>query len=209
MRPGVHLNCASSLDGRLASPDGSPLRFSDEGDLRRVHALRAACDAILVGVGTVVADDPSLRVKPELAAGPDPLRVVLDPTGRTPADARVLDGSAATLVVTGPDLARTDWRAAETVALPLDGDGRLPVAGVLAELGRRGVASILVEGGAAVLRAFLESGAWDTFTLFQAPVLIGGDGPQLWPGAPADPPWPLRLQGVELAGAGALWTFAP
>lgn len=212
-RPTVLLNCAASLDGKLAAADGSPLRLSDEADLRRVHRLRADCDAILVGIGTVRADDPSLRVKPALLgsdaqAARDPLRVVLDSRGRTPEDARVLDGSAPTLVVHAEGVER-DWGAGENVAVP-ERDGRLDLDAVLAALAARGVASVLVEGGGRVLRSFLEAGAWDGFTLYQAPVLIGGRGPSLWPGGASDPPWNVgdRAQGAP-AGAGVLWTFEP
>ena len=83
-RPHVTVNFAMSVDGKIALPARKPTRISDEEDLRRVHQLRATCDAVLVGVGTVLADDPKLTVKPEHATGRNPLRVVLDSEGRTP-----------------------------------------------------------------------------------------------------------------------------
>src|SRR5687768_10687582 len=104
-RPRVLLNCACSLDGKIAAPDGQAMPLSDEADWRRVHLLRASSDAILVGVGTIVKDDPSLKVKEDLAPVPPNrklLRVVLDAKGRTPPGARVVDGSAPTLILTGP-----------------------------------------------------------------------------------------------------------
>lgn len=209
MRPRVLLNCACSLDGRLAAPDGSPIRLSDDGDLRRVHRMRAASDAILVGVGTVLADDPSLRVKAHMAHGPDPLRVVLDTHGRIPPGARVLDGSAPTLVITGPGGKAPVGAYHAQVPVEAGKAGRLDLAAVLALLWDRGVRTVMVEGGGRVLRTFLEADLWDAWTLYQAPVLVGGDGPCLWPGAPADPPFPLRVERAERAGGGVLWAFSP
>lgn len=206
-RPEVLLNCAASLDGKLAAADGSPLRLSDDEDLARVHGMRAACDAILVGIGTVRSDDPSLRVKTHLAQGPDPLRVVLDTRGRTPVEARVLDGSAPSLVVHGEGVER-DFGAADAVAVP-EAAGRLQLEAVLDVLGARGVRTVLVEGGGQVLRAFLERGCWDRFTLFQAPVLVGGRGPSLWPGGVSRPPFALRSRGSGPYGTGVLWRFEP
>lgn len=203
----VHLNCAVSRDGRLAAPDGSPLRLSDERDLRRVHGLRAELGAILVGVGTVVADDPSLRVKAAYAEGPDPLRVVLDPRGRTPQGARILQGDAPTLVLHGPGMDR-DWGDAEPREVPLDGSGRIAPVTVVATLSHRGVASLLVEGGAEVLRSFLASDVWQVCTVYEAPVEVGGDGPALPP--PADWPPAFGVVGeAVVAGEGRLWTFRP
>ena len=88
MRPRVIINAAMSVDGKIALADGHGVRISNEEDLRRVHELRAEIDAILVGIGTVLKDDPKLTVKAEYATGRNPLRVVLDSGGRTPPDQR-------------------------------------------------------------------------------------------------------------------------
>src|SRR5207244_3751344 len=108
---------------------------SNEEDMRRVHRLRAEADAILVGVGTVLMDDPKLTVKAEYAKGRNPLRVVLDSKGKTPERAHVLDGTAPTLIVTSEDSSRTFPRAAvlrcgkDEVDLVLGASGRIEWAG--------------------------------------------------------------------------------
>ena len=203
----VTLNCATSLDGRLAAPDGSPLRLSDDIDWRRVHGLRVSHDAILVGIETILHDDPSLRVKQEYAHGPDPLRVVLDTHGRTPQDAQVTDGSAETLILHGPGL-EVDWPACDQAEMPLKEDV-LDLTAVIAYLEKRGVRSVLVEGGGTVLRAFVASGMAHVWTIYQAPVLIGGNGPQLWPGTPSGQGRRFHVENIERQGKGVLWTLRP
>ena len=210
-RPRVLLNCACSLDGKLAAPDGAAMPLSDEQDWRRVHLLRASSDAILVGVGTVLRDDPGLKVKQDLAPVPpnrDLLRVVLDPRGRTPRGARVVDGSAPTLVVTGPGIPG-HWPKAEHGEAPLEPSGMLDLAAVLELLHRRGVRVLLVEGGAKVLRSFLNSTFVDQWTLYQAPVLVGGQGPSIFDGRPSMIGRRLHVENVEPRGKGVLWTFRP
>ncbi|HYS72013.1 MAG TPA: dihydrofolate reductase family protein [Thermoplasmata archaeon] len=116
--PHVLVNFAMSVDGKIALPTRKQTRISDEEDLRRVHQLRATCDAVLVGVGTILADDPKLTVKPEYATGRNPLRVVLDSEGRTPEDAHVLNRDAPTLVVTTVDSFRVEMEAEKAPEIP-------------------------------------------------------------------------------------------
>jgi diaminohydroxyphosphoribosylaminopyrimidine deaminase/5-amino-6-(5-phosphoribosylamino)uracil reductase len=144
-QPWVVLKMAASLDGRTAAPDGTSRWITGAEARRDVHRLRARSDAILVGAGTVRADDPELTVR--LGDGPaprQPLRVVL---GAAPPGAKVHP------------------------ALELSG----PLRGVLAELGRRGVLQLLVEGGASVAREFHAAGLVDRYVVYLAPVLFGGD----------------------------------
>lgn len=179
----------------LAGPGGEPVRYSCEEDLRRVHKLRAACDAILVGVGTVLADDPHLAVKEVYARGEHPRRVVLDGQGRTPSDARVLNETAETLVYHAPGVLVDHGKG-----VPID---PRDLESVLADLWSKGVRTLLVEGGANVLVSFVEAGLWDSFTLYQAPALQG-EGTPIWPGGL------VALKGKpEPYGRGALWRFSP
>lgn len=208
--PRIHLNCAASLDGKLAAPDGAAMAFSDELDWRRVHTLRANVDAILVGVGTIVADDPSLRVKSELApvpVGRKLIRVILDPRGRTPRGARALDGSAPTFILTGPDVSTT-WPNATALRVPL-GDGGLDLRAAMEALHAQGIRSVLVEGGGKVLRSFLATDLVEKWTLYQAPVLVGGTGPSIFDGKPSLIGRRLHVENVVPQGKGVLWTFRP
>lgn len=161
-RPFVTLKVAASLDGRVAAPDGSSRWISGPESRADAHRIRAQIDAILVGVGTVIADDPALTARDaDGTPGPrQPLRVVLDTHGRTPLDAQVRDGAAPTLIAT----------AAEFGA---DGAGRVDIAAVLAELDRRGRRHLLVEGGPRVAAAFLDAGLVDEVQLYLAPLLLG------------------------------------
>lgn len=212
-RPWVHLNCAVSADGRLAYSGGARARLSGPEDLERVQRLRAASDAILVGLGTVRLDDPSLRVHWELlhrAPGRAPLRVVLDSHGRTPRSARVLDEGAPTLIATAVGSRR---RFPPHIAVVQAGRGRVDLAILLARLRRRGVRRLLVEGGGDVIASFLRGGWVDTMTVYVAPVLIGGPtAPPMvrGPGARgAGETTTLRLARMRRLGAGLLLTWTP
>lgn len=210
-RPRVLLNCACSLDGKIAAPDGAAMPLSDEQDWRRVHHLRASVDAILVGVSTIVRDNPSLKVKEELAPQSptrDLLRVVLDTKGRTPLGARVVDGSAPSLILHGPGVTAR-WPKADAAEVPVDSDGWLNLAAALQILADKGVESLMVEGGSQVIRSFLNAGLVDQWTLYQAPVLVGGTGPSIFDGKASMIGRRLHVEHVEPRGKGVLWTLRP
>ncbi len=192
-RPWVVLKLAATMDGRTAAPDGSSRWITGEAARRDVHELRAASDAVLVGAGTVRADDPELTVRPPgaRAAGPDagapavsrqPLRVVL---GHAQKDAKVQP------------------------ALELSGE----LGDVLSDLGRRGVVQLLVEGGATVAHDLHAAGLVDRYVLYLAPKLFGGDdGRPLFHGPGAGTladVWRGRIESVERLGDDLRVELAP
>jgi GTP cyclohydrolase II len=174
-RPHVVLKYAQTVDGRIATASGDSKWISGVDERAISHALRAACDAVLVGVGTVVTDDPQLTVR--LVAGASPVRVVLDSTLRTPLNARVLDDDAATM------LYATDRAAMERQEeirsrhvgvriMPTGPDG-VDVGAVLSDLRSSGVRSVLVEGGAKVLTSLLAARVADRLIVAIAPTIVG------------------------------------
>ncbi len=176
--PFVVAKFAMSLDGRIAARSGDSRWISNEISRREAHRLRAEADAVMVGIGTALADDPLLTVRDApLPARGQPIRVVVDSAGRLPAGAAMLAAEGTTLVaVASPEAAQAfEAGGAEPVVVP-GADGRVDLPRLLAELGARDVTSLLVEGGAALHGALFESGLVDKVVAFVAPVVIGGDG---------------------------------
>jgi diaminohydroxyphosphoribosylaminopyrimidine deaminase/5-amino-6-(5-phosphoribosylamino)uracil reductase len=176
-RPWVHAKWAMTLDGKIATRTGDSKWISNLASRERVHALRGRMDAILVGIGTALADDPRLTARP---AGPRiATRIVLDSTGRLPLDHHLVHGAreAPTLVATTRMLAeaaaRLRERGCEVLELP-EQDGRPAVAALLDELGRRRMTNLLVEGGGEVLGSFRDAGEIDEVHVFIAAKLLGG-----------------------------------
>jgi len=204
----VLVNFAMSVDGKIALPTRKQTRISDEEDLRRVHQLRATCDAVLVGVGTILADDPKLTVRPEYATGRNPLRVVLDSEGRTPEDAHVLNRDAPTLVVTTVDCAKT-FPNADVARL---GQDSVDLKALLDLLGERGVRRLLVEGGEEVIWSFLHGRLADEVKVFVGSLVIGGrTAPTPAGGAGAQSLTevvPLKLESAKPVGSGVLLEYS-
>jgi diaminohydroxyphosphoribosylaminopyrimidine deaminase/5-amino-6-(5-phosphoribosylamino)uracil reductase len=180
-RPFVRIKMAMSLDGRTAMADGQSKWITGSSARRDVQRLRARSSAILTGIGTLLADDPSLTVRPaelgENVAIRQPLRVVVDRRLRTPVDASLLRQPGATLIVTGSDQAEHSRRAltdagAEILSLsPSGGGGEL--AALMAALAERGINEVLVEAGATLGGALLAEELVDEIVLYMAPVLLG------------------------------------
>lgn len=172
MAPWVHANFATTLDGCLGTP-GSRLYISNQEDKARVHQLRNRMDAILVGVGTVLADDPKLTVNPQAVDGPvtNPVRIIVDPSARAPSSARIFDDQAPTVSVTRPDVTPPPGRDCITAGTATD--GTLDLSDLLQRLKERGLGSVLVEGGPRTLGHFFGHGLVDECTVFLASWTLG------------------------------------
>ncbi len=174
-RPYVILKYAQSLDGRIATASGDSKWISSAAEREVSHALRARCDAILIGVGTVLNDDPQLTVR--LVAGASPLRVILDSTLRIPLDAQVLDGTAPTTVVTTDkaDPVKVAALRARNVGVRVVSSGSegTDVSAALRVLAESGIGSVLVEGGARVITSLLSARLVDRVIVGVAPLVLG------------------------------------
>jgi diaminohydroxyphosphoribosylaminopyrimidine deaminase/5-amino-6-(5-phosphoribosylamino)uracil reductase len=167
--PLVTLKLAMSLDGQTSTPAGTSPWISSEQSLELVHRWRAESDAIAVGIGTVLADDPLLTAR--LPGARQPIRVVFDRQGRLPLDSRLLStlDQSPVVVVAAPEADVSALREAGAETLVADG---IPAA--LGELGRRGVTSLFLEGGQALAAAFAGAGEIDEARLFVSPLLLAG-----------------------------------
>ena len=204
MRPFIHVNCAMSADGKIAGSDRKQVRISSDEDIARAKDLRRRYDAVLVGVGTVIADDPHLTVKgaPFIE---NPLRIVIDPRGRTPKDAQIVDGRAPTVIFTDSGCTE-EWDGVETIRCgsPFDLKRAMEV------LSGSGVENILVEGGGETIASFFRNDLVDRYTVFVGGMIIGGRGSP----TPADGDgWvcangiKMKMKSAEILGDGVLITY--
>ncbi len=204
MRPFIHINCAMSADGKIAGTERKQVTISCKEDKERVKELRRKYDAILVGVGTVLSDDPHLTVK-GLSREENQVRIVIDPNGRTPADAKVVDGSARTIIVTSDTCART-WDGCDVIRSP----SGIDLGFVMDELGKMGIESVLVEGGGTTISSFFKAGLVDVFTVYVGSMVIGGkDSPTPADGTGwvADGGLKLELRSAERLGEGVVLEY--
>jgi 2,5-diamino-6-(ribosylamino)-4(3H)-pyrimidinone 5'-phosphate reductase len=215
----VVANAAMSADGKLSSRRREQVAISGPEDFARVDSLRAACDAVLVGVGTVLADDPHLTIEdPDLRAerrerseADHPARVVADTHTRTPSDARVLDDAAESYVLVGesaPDGRRAALREAGAHLIE-SGDERVDLTDAFTALESEGIDRLLIEGGGEVLFSAFEAELIDELSVFVRPVVIGGrDAPTLADGTGFVDEFPeLALEEIERIDDGVLLSY--
>ena len=207
--PFVIAKFAASLDGRIAAASGDSRWISGPESRQWAHEQRATVDAIAVGVNTILVDDPQLTARPGgQESERQPLRVVADSGGRTPANARVLQGPGRALIATS-DRSDPSWRqameaaGAEVLVLPRDGDS-LDVGALLKALAERGVLSLLVEGGGILLGSLFDQELVDKVQVIIAPLIIGAvEAPPAVAGRGAHrlaQAWRLREVAVERLG---------
>jgi riboflavin-specific deaminase-like protein len=172
--PVVAAQIGQTLDGRIATITGASRYISGREALKHLHRLRASVDAVVVGVGTAIADDPQLTVRH--VPGRTPRRVVIDRQGRLPAGLRMLDdGEGRVLALCGPDApARADL---DQLRLAPEPDGGFTPDAIVAALAAQGLRRILVEGGADTLARFLDAGRVDLLHVLVAPMILGSGKP--------------------------------
>ncbi|MGA8427521.1 MAG: bifunctional diaminohydroxyphosphoribosylaminopyrimidine deaminase/5-amino-6-(5-phosphoribosylamino)uracil reductase RibD [Candidatus Dormiibacterota bacterium] len=213
--PLVTLKFAMSLDGKVATAGGDSQWITSDLGRARGHQLRSQHDAIMVGSGTVLADDPQLTARNGDEGGRQPVRVIVDSRLRTPANAKVLrTAGGAVLVATAgePDAVRRralEHAGAEILLLPAD-EGKVSLAALLQHLGERQLTSLLVEGGPTLLGSFLAQRLGNRIAAFVAPILLGGvgaPGPFGGPGAATlDQSWRAAALHAEAIGPDLLLT---
>ncbi|ELY87540.1 5-amino-6-(5-phosphoribosylamino)uracil reductase [Natrialba hulunbeirensis JCM 10989] len=214
----VVVNAAMSADGKLSSRRREQIAISGAADFERVDRLRADSDAVVVGVGTVLADDPHLTIKDENLRDErrtngepaNPARVVVDSSARTPSAAEVLDDAAMTYVCVS-DAAPVEQRAAlaEHADLITAGDERVDLLRAFAALQEQGLEQVMVEGGGELIFSLFEAGLVDDLSVFVGPKVIGGrDAPTLADGDGFVENFPeLELAEVERLDGGVLLTW--
>jgi diaminohydroxyphosphoribosylaminopyrimidine deaminase / 5-amino-6-(5-phosphoribosylamino)uracil reductase len=188
-----------SLDGRVATESGHSKYINGPAGLVHLHRLRALMDAVIVGIGTVIADDPRLTVRS--VVGPHPARVVIDPKGRLCADAKIFaDDGVRRVLITAQGARCAPPSGVETIALPTT-DGQIAPSDILSALAERGMRRMLVEGGANTVSRFLNAGCLDRLHVIVAPIILGAGGPGLIvpPLERADqaPRMPIRVHKIE------------
>ena len=179
-RPFVILKSAISLDGKIATASGESQWITSEASRLKGHEVRSQVDAILVGVGTVLQDNPSLTTRLTDATKKDPIRIVVDSHGRTPVDAKVFnpDSTAGTIIAVTEKASLEKIEALKSaganVLIIEERAGRVCLRALVRELGRKEITSVLIEGGGEINAAALQAGVIDKLMFFVAPKLIGG-----------------------------------
>jgi len=160
-----------SLDGRIATESGHSKYINGPAGLDHLHRLRALVDAIVIGVGTALADDPQLTVR--RVAGPNPARVIIDPKGRLPTSAKVFAGDGVRrLLITAQGAPSSPPSGVEILALPAT-DAQIAPSTILSALAERGMRRVLIEGGADTVSRFLAAGCLDRLHVMVAPIILG------------------------------------
>lgn len=191
--PFVLFKTAMTLDGKIATATGQSKWVTGPTARRLVHQLRNTYDAVMVGIGTLLADDPALTTRIPGEETQDPVRIVVDSLARTPLEAKVInqESAAKTIIIVGEaapkeKVAALEQRGAEVLLVPCGIDGRPDIKTMLERLGRAGITSILLEGGSQLAGSFFKARMVDKVSWFVAPKIIGGN----------DSPGPVDALGI-------------
>lgn len=175
-RPKIIINCAMSLDGKIASATGKQVRISSEEDMARVYQLRNKVDAVLVGINTVINDDPKLTVKERyVSCLHQPIRIVLDPKNRTPEDALVVNDKTKTIIVVDENTTISKEYGENVTVLPFPSDdGVFNLKRLSERFHDLGIHSLLVEGGGTVIWNFITCHLFGDLYVYIGSLIIGG-----------------------------------
>jgi 2,5-diamino-6-(ribosylamino)-4(3H)-pyrimidinone 5'-phosphate reductase len=174
-KPYIIINCAMSADGKLALPSRKQIKISNKEDIKRMYELRNRCDAVLVGIDTVISDNPKLTVKSKYVKNPkNPIRIVLDSKCRIPLDSYVLDNSSKTIIVTTRKCDRKFGINIEILNCEKDDNELINLNELLFKLKNMGINFLMVEGGSTVIWSFINRSLFDDLFVYTAPFLIGG-----------------------------------
>ncbi|MCS7130952.1 MAG: 2,5-diamino-6-(ribosylamino)-4(3H)-pyrimidinone 5'-phosphate reductase [Archaeoglobaceae archaeon] len=212
MRPYVFVNIASSLDGKISDETRKQVRISCKEDLRRVDELRASADAIMVGIGTILSDNPKLNVKSEelrkkrILEGKEenPIKVVVDSRCRIPENAEVFNSKVILAVSKLADKEKVERinKKAEVVAF---GEEKVDLKALLEYLYKKGVRKLMVEGGGTLISSLLREDLVDEMFIYYAPIIIGGEkSPTICDGNSFNPALRMKIVSVERFGEGVL-----
>ncbi|MBS3778384.1 MAG: 2,5-diamino-6-(ribosylamino)-4(3H)-pyrimidinone 5'-phosphate reductase [Candidatus Thermoplasmatota archaeon] len=175
-RPKIIVNCAMSVDGKIASPTGKQVRISSNEDMRRVYQLRHSVDAVLVGINTVLNDDPKLTVKEKYVKDPcQPIRIVLDTYCRTPENALIVNDNAKTIIIKDEQQTCSKKYHENVTVLSVPSiQGMINLKKTVQDLSKQGVNTLLVEGGGTVIWNFITQGLVDDLFVYIGSMIIGG-----------------------------------
>ncbi len=214
MKPFVFINIASSVDGKISDESRRQLKISCDEDFKRVDRLRAESDAIMVGIGTVLADDPRLTVKSEelrrwrveQGRAENPIRVVVDSRCRIPLNAKILSDEAKTIVAVSKLADRNKIeRLRQKADVVIFGENKVDLTALMKYLYEIGVRRVMVEGGATLNYGLLKEGLVDEIHVYYGNMIVGGaKAPTVVDGSSFNPPIELELISVEKLGRGVL-----
>jgi 2,5-diamino-6-(ribosylamino)-4(3H)-pyrimidinone 5'-phosphate reductase len=175
-RPYIIINCAASVDGKIALSTKKQFRISSDEDIKRMYKLRNECDAVLVGINTILSDDPKLTVKEKYVKNPkQPFRIILDSKCRIPDGALVLNTVSKTLIITLKGNERCiEGRHIEVIGCNANAMGQIDLKCAMELLYKKGVRKLLVEGGGIIIWNFLHKKIVDDLFIYIGPYIVGG-----------------------------------
>lgn len=175
IRPYIAINCAVSADGKLSLPNKKQIKISSKEDIKRMYELRNNSDGVLVGIETIISDNPKLTVKKKYVRNPkNPIRIILDSKCRVPLDSYVLDNTSITYIITTQNCSRNFGINNEIIICKEDIEGYIDLEELLYKLKKRGINKLMVEGGSTVIWNFIKNGFFDDLYVYIAPFIIGG-----------------------------------